>query len=329
MGFTPFPYDATPAAEADLKTFLRTNSDIIAQHIEGVPWTEAAEGKPFHPKLMEDWQRRRRLTPPGAATYLAVSPGRGDLAPYRAQSEGLPLPAAFAGKSFDDPLVMRAYLAYCLRAVGYFHPNYLAIGIEVNEIRNASPSKWAAYAKLHRYVYGEVKRKYPKLPVLASFTLHNLYGPPPKTDALKAFQGLMDCNDLVAVSFYPFLGGHSGRIEQCFAWLQSQFDRYRKPYAFVETGEAAERLELPSAHVSIEGTPEKQRDYYARLLALAQRRRFAFVITFLYRDYDALWERIKATAPELFLAWRDCGLLDEAGRPRPAYVLWQRAFRRP
>ena len=33
MGFTPFPYDITPEAVADTRTFLRENADIIAFHM--------------------------------------------------------------------------------------------------------------------------------------------------------------------------------------------------------------------------------------------------------------------------------------------------------
>jgi len=29
-----------------------------------------------------------------------------------------------------------------------------------------------------------------------------------------------------------------------------------------------------------------------------------------------LWEKIKGSAPEAFMAWRDCGLIDEDGRRR-------------
>ncbi len=50
---------------------------------------------------------------------------------------------------------------------------------------------------------------------------------------------------------------------------------------------------------------------------------------FIHRDYDALWDKIKATAPEVFMAWRDCGLVDEQGNPRPAYAIWRRYFERP
>jgi hypothetical protein len=33
----------------------------------------------------------------------------------------------------------------------------------------------------------------------------------------------------------------------------------------------------------------------------------------MFLAYDRLWDTIQATAPELFIAWRDCGLLDELG----------------
>ena len=59
------------------------------------------------------------------------------------------------------------------------------------------------------------------------------------------------------------------------------------------------------------------------------RRRFQFVVLFIHRDYDALWDKIKATAPELFIAWRDCSLLDENGKARPAHAVWREYFLKP
>jgi hypothetical protein len=91
----------------------------------------------------------------------------------------------------------------------------------------------------------------------------------------------------------------------------------------VETNGAAERLEFPISKLIIEGNPARQLAYYEKLLALAQKRRFVFVISFIHQDYDALWEEIKDNSPELFIAWRDCGLLDEGGRARPAYRVWK------
>ncbi|HZL88721.1 MAG TPA: hypothetical protein VFB96_10140 [Pirellulaceae bacterium] len=81
--------------------------------------------------------------------------------------------------------------------------------------------------------------------------------------------------------------------------------------------------------VVLEGTPQKQAAYYRKLLDLAQEREFAFVVNFVHQDYDLLWEKIKGTAPELFMAWRDCGLLDESGKPRPAYQVWKEYYSVP
>jgi len=59
-------------------------------------------------------------------------------------------------------------------------------------------------------------------------------------------------------------------------------------------------------------------------LSAAARDNYVFVVTFLHRDYDALWEKIRPAAPEFFVVWKDCGLLDESGAPRPALETWKR-----
>ena len=217
------------------------------------------------------------------------------------------------------------------QVVQFFDPDYLAIGIEVNEIHPKSAEKWAAYVALHRHVYQELKAAHPDLPVFASFTLHNMidWQGTPNDTMIAAFDELMPYNDMVGMSFYPFIGGLSPRIDESFAWMTGHFDAFAKPYVVTETGEAAEELVFPSTGQVIANTPEMQRAYYARVLALAQERAFPFVISFLYRDYDALWEKIKDGSPEFFMAWRDCGLVDEAGVDRPARALWQTAFDRP
>ena len=71
---------------------------------------------------------------------------------------------------------------------------------------------------------------------------------------LAAYREIMPQNDLVAVSFYPFIRGGTTDIDGCLRWLTENFGRYGKPYAVVESGEAAERLVLKSGQV-IAGTP--------------------------------------------------------------------------
>jgi hypothetical protein len=323
MGFTAFPHDFSIEAVEQTRQFVRNNADLIAHHIEGVPWTEALRDAPFPKEVLDDHESKCFMKPPGAKVYLAVSPGRGDLKlPDRGAT---PLPPELKGKPYDDPLVKRAFLTYCRRCVDFFKPDYMAIGIEVNEIFNSGADKWRAYVELHRYVYGELKKEHPNLPIFASFTLHNMIkdrGP-----MLAAWEELMPFNDFVAVSYYPFLAGEPA--DKALVWMTDKFDRFGKPYAMVETNDAGDRLVFPQSKIVIDGTPEKQAAYVRTLLRLAEQRRFVFVVLFIHRDYDALWDRIKATSPELFMAWRDCGLVDEQGNARPAYAVWREYFERP
>jgi uncharacterized protein (TIGR03067 family) len=324
MGFTGFVYDTTPEAVAASRKFVQENGDIIAHHIEGAPWAEALSGQPFPPLLLESWKEKKAATPPNGQVYLAISPGRGEL---KIQEKAGPLPDELKGKTYDDPLVMKTYLAYCRRAIEFFQPDYLCIGIEVNEIlRDGGEQKWNAYAALHQHVYSELKKEHGGLPIFASFTLHSTFQK--RGAMLDSFKKLMHYNDLVAVSYYPFFVPEKDRLS-ALDWMTEQFDAFNKPYAVVETNDSAERLPLAQLKVVLEGTPEKQAAYYRKLLGLAQKRQFAFVISFVHQDYDALWEKIKGSSPELFKAWRDCGLVDENGNSRPALQVWKDYFALP
>ncbi|MGQ0637109.1 MAG: hypothetical protein ACT4QC_21075 [Planctomycetaceae bacterium] len=323
MGFTGFVTDYTLEAVMASRKFVREQGDIICHHIEGVPWTEALGDMPLPKAIVDDWTGKKSGTPPGGKVYLAISPGRGDLKPA---NKAPSIPAELNGKGYDDSEVQRAYLNYCRRSIEFFRPDYLAIGIEVNEIHSAGPDKWRGYASLHRYIYAELKKEHPNVPIFASLTLHQMYNK--RGEMLTEVQKLLDCNDLIAVSYYPFFINDSARLS-AVDWLLENFDRFNKPYAITETNDAAERLSLPGLKLVIEGTPEKQTAYYEKLLSVAQQRQFVFVISFIHQDYDVLWERIKSSSPEFFGTWRDCGLLDEKGNPRPAFDVWKAYFALP
>jgi hypothetical protein len=322
MGFTGFPSDFTPQAVLGMRKFVKENGDLIAHHIEGVPWTESLSGQPFPPAFMKEWEDKKLATPANGKIYLAISPGRGDL---KAADKAPGIPKELKGKQYDDPLVMKAYLNYCRRAVDFFKPDYLCIGIEANEIQSSAKS-WRAYVNLHKYVYAELKKDHPELPIFASWTLHNMFKN--RGQMLSEFKALMPQNDLVAVSYYPFFMDDKDRLA-ALDWMTAQFDEFKKPYAIVETNDAAEELVFPTSKITIHGTPQKQEGYYQKLLSLAQQRKFVFVVSFVHQDYDALWEKIKGSSPELFIAWRDCGLLDQDARPRPAYAVWKSYFDLP
>ena len=53
MGFTAFPHDFTIEAVEQTRQFVRDNADLIAHHIEGVPWAEALRDAPFPKEVAE------------------------------------------------------------------------------------------------------------------------------------------------------------------------------------------------------------------------------------------------------------------------------------
>jgi hypothetical protein len=331
MGFTPFPYDLSTSAIAGVKRILHQHADLVSVHFEGVPWREAHTGEPFHAKVLEDWNRQRDARPPGGKLFLSLSPlnnGRNGIAGYRAAEENLPLPEPLAGKALDDPAVLRAYLEFCRSAIRFFEPDTMAIGIEVNELFHHRRAQWGAYTNLHTQTYVALQREHPRLPLCFTFTLHNLLNPDWKDrdDMLAATKALMDHSDRVAVSFYPFMALLDGKMDESLDWLHREFGRLGKPYLFSETGQPAEPVVLKSLNFTIPTDPQRQRWVLARLLEFARERRAESIVWFLPRDYDQLWERIRPTAPEFFGAWRDCGLFDGTGNPRPAFELWQSVF---
>ena len=55
-----------------------------------------------------EWKGKKEATPKDGKVYLAISPGRGDLKPGE---KSLPFPKELVGRSYDDPVVMKAYLS--------------------------------------------------------------------------------------------------------------------------------------------------------------------------------------------------------------------------
>lgn len=325
MGFTPFPWDMTLEAVTETGSFILKHGDIVSHHLDnGVPWTEALEDKPFHPKMMEDWEGRKNLSA-NKKVFLSVTPldgGRSGMSPYRGEDEGMPIPDLFKDKAFNDPIVMKAYSNYCLRAAEFFQPDYFAIGIEVNELFHNARKMWQPFLELYMNTYSELKKSYPDLPIFTTLTLHNLtnQGWEDLEEQQAEIKKFLEHNDVAGISYYPFMAGQSEKPVEMFDWIRSFTD---KPLAITETGFPAEDIILKTYDVEISGTPEKQQIYFETLLDRAKQDNYLFVISFLYRDYDQLWEKIKDMAPEAFIVWKDCGLLDENGAERPAYEVWK------
>jgi len=345
LGFTPFPPEVPgPGAETLIATYdkIEADADIVAHHFDdGVPWPEALAGAGiagYPANLQADWQFRAAMTPAGHEVYLAITPisiQRDRLAPYRGETPDTPLaelgePWVSAG--FDDEIVKQAFLVHAINAVEFFRPDYFAIGIEVNLLRELAPQLWPAYLELHRDTYQALKQRYPSLPVFVTMTANELLEGATGADPQGQAEALADTRaftDILGVSWYPFLSafGTDPLPDDVYARIDALTD---KTIAISETGFPAQFQQLDiegGPMIELAGSAQKQEQFLARLLAEARARDFRFVIQFVPRDYDALCDTIDCS--DFNRLWQDTGLWDESDAERPALARWRDFLDRP
>jgi hypothetical protein len=103
--------------------------------------------------------------------------------------------------------------------------------------------------------------------------------------------------------------------------------------AIAETAWPAEDVEdvnNPGTIIAAE-TPQRQQQYIRRLINEMDRWDGRFMTIFFTRDYDDFWETDFQYYPDaqLIRTWRDTGLHDGLGNPRPASDTWLEALERP
>lgn len=340
LGFTPFPYDiSTIEAVEYVYDRIGADTDLIAHHFDnGIPWDEALIDGTFPSKVTEDWSYRKTHIPAGHKLYVAVTPissMRNSLAPiWNSTGDNQPLTPPWNGYAFNHNDVKTAYLNYCRRAIGYFNPDYIAVGVEVNLLKHFTPSAWAAYLELHQSVYSALKADHPSLPVFVTLTgidlVDGLTAGVTHTDQMAALADIIDYTDYYAISFHPMLSNIPADEVIPDSVFQSIFSLSGKPACITETSYPAETLTMTAydPDVVLTGSPEMQRDNFSQLLKNAQTYKLRFVVNFLVRDYDALWVQL-GSPEDILKAWRDTGFYDQDGNERPVLNVWRENLRLP
>ncbi|MBL0729610.1 hypothetical protein [Piscinibacter sp. HJYY11] len=342
LGFSPWPYDSTQSAVDWTWGAIRSDGDIISQHLEeGVPWPEALTGAPF-PASFAQMLVDRRNRANGQRILVQINPlnlGRDGLADLRTQNViNAALPAPWSSYAFNHPDVLAAYRNFALRVADALAPDVLQIGIEVNELRRKQPTLWNQYVELHCSTYNAIKMARPSLTVTVSILAPALF---PEysaeynlADQQAALDDLAPCTDQAAFSVHPFI---SGLLADSLpnSYFDTLFNRLPptlrgKPKAISETSYPAQvwSMSVNGTTLTWHGSPTKQQQYVGLMLDAAQRHQLRYVIWYSVRDYDALWEGALGR-DQLSLLWRDTGLYDEAGAARDALVLWREALARP
>lgn len=285
---------------------------------------------PFPTEVQNTLEATKTGLAPNTKVLLTATPSgtnRKALAAYwNDNGSQQPLPAFWEGKTFDDPAVVSAYIKYCKRVIDAVQPDYFAYGIETNAAFRISDPEFAQFLTLADRVYNTLKNDYPNLPIF--LTLQDRSFENTHEELLETSKMLLGYSDYIAISTYPFLD--YGDLERdanpsLFAddWLLDfkNLDS-SKPFAISETGFCAEDLNIPNLGVGVRATPKWQEMYLTKLFNQANSFDAEFVVWFVYRDYDLLYESTQ-NPPDILKVWRDNGLLDGQGNHRPSYQIWQ------
>jgi len=336
MGFTPFPYDISFEAVDFTYNTIRTDADLIAHSLDnGVPWVEALTDAPYNKHIMDDWTQRKNNTPTGHKVFVQINPLnwiKSGLANYRGKDDDMPLPSPWDTYTLDDPHVKTAYLNYCKQVIAFFKPDFLNISIEANLLMVNSPALWPAYVRLMQHVYPELKRSYPKLPIFISMTGVDLVeGLRPEVDhaaQLRALRDIQSFSDYFAISLYPYMSSYMTIMipPELFEKLHA-LNIAAKPFVISETGYPGTGFELKSMGLNFPSDETRQDAYIALMLRKANEYDARFVVNFVLRDYDPLWEKIGKT--DLAAVWKSTGLYTAGGIARKAQQTWKTTLNLP
>lgn len=329
MGFTPWPYDLTIEAQAKTYDFITENGTIISHHLDnGIPWEEALREAPLPSTVIANWKKRKQNSSSDLKIFLSITPinfSRDGLSGYWNEAgDNQPLPERWKGKSFDDPQTVKAFTNYALKAIDYFDPDYLAIGIEANIMISKSPQKWDSYITLNRQVYKNIKTRYPTLPVFSTIQYEHLRGI--EDDSKKnhhlqfeAVKKMMKHSDFLALSTYKYGFLHPNKPKEGYFEEALSFG---KPIAIAETG-AMSKTTLVMG-IPLLSNQKDQKKFLEMILQNAAKHEFVFVINWVPIDFNKMLPKIPSAFRGIAKAWVHSGLLDKKFKPKPAFEVWRK-----
>ncbi len=344
MGFTYFPYDNTSEATTNVLNSIAAEADlVVAHHDSGIPWDAALDNdfSRYPQDFRDEVNGIVAWKPAGHRLYLAVTPIaflRNRLAPTRGSGGTQTFQPPWDGYPFDHPDVIAAFTNHCRILIDRYRPDFFAFGIEVNLLRAAvaDDNIWNGYVNLSSAVYAALKASYPSLPMFQTLQAEAFHAAP-ATQAAAVAQ-VLPCTDYIAVSSYPFSDavrypdGSQADPSRLPADYFSALAALApgKPFAIAETAWPAEDVTAPYP-VTIRSNADYQRRYVEFLLSSVDALSGRFVNYFFVRDFDALWDKVLVADPNaaLIRLWRDTGLYDEDGAPRPSLSSWHSVLARP
>ena len=335
FGTSSFPFDRSAEAAVTTQRTARELGDLyVVQLDDGVPWAEALEDKPFPVATERKWRDLLANAPAGRPIYLALEPLDHDRVNLAAASEGSSVPTKLRRAALDDEAMRRAYLNYSRRAVDYFKPTFLNLGVENGELAHRDPGRWPAYERLIKSTMSSLRKDFPKLRQGISFGLQSLMEP----ETAKRSKPLVEASDYLGLSFYPYMSNFHekfrvrplpappGEWREPLDWVRAYTN---KPIAITETGYNTRAVQLPAEKIRLQGTPDLQAAYVRDLARYAARDRYLFVVYYLPIDIGPLLRTLPASESAAASMWRENGFFDANMKPKPALEEWRRILAQP
>ncbi len=224
--------------------------------------------------------------------------------------------------SFLDRDLRNAFIAYTAYVVKNYHPDYLAIGVEINMLYERSRTQFDAFVSLYAEAYAVAKAANPSTKVFPTFQLEDIEGRsgiahPPHWEVLDYFRGRMDA---LAISTYPFLGDLRSAADIPPDYYTQLRARWPAPGEILISEAGYSSMPVEGA-VNI-GTEEDQAAYLLRLLTEAEQQGFSLVTW--AAALDPAFAREGAAS-----VLRDIGLRRADGSNKLAWGTWEEWARRP
>lgn len=318
LGLSTLPPEAT--TEAYVRTFA-----AVAQYADVVliqrppPWEDFFPARQLSRETEETTRLETALLAqyPHLELFYAIDPT--DPLVQRSRPVNLP-PGVSPEEGFQNRQLHNALVAYATYVVTNYRPRYLAIGVEINMLRDRAPDQFEAFLAAYRDAYDAAKAADPQVKVFPTFQLEDLLGDlgrihAPQWDAIEPFRGMMDA---LAISTYPYLSGIRTASELAPTYYAQLRQRWDGEILIAEAGYAS----APVEGQELVGTEADQEAYLARLLADAEANGFSVVV---YRAvFDPAY--VSTGAASVF---RDIGLRRSDGSNKAAWALWEQWVRRP
>jgi len=316
LGFTAMPAEQTTDSYIQaFATAAQYGEAILIQRTP--PWAEFFPNAQISSTTIETTRLETALLGQYDHLQLVFAIDPTDPNVQRARLADVP-PGVSEG--FRDEDMRQAFIAYVRYVVRNYEPEYLAIGVEVNMLRDRDREQYDAFVSLYAEAYANAKDANPDTKVFPTFQMEDIEGSlgevhPPRWEALADFTGRMD---VLAVSTYPYLTDISTAGDILEHYYNQLTARFAGEVMIVDAA-------YPSAPLQgypLVGTEEEQARFVERLLNDAEASGFSAVIWRAALDPSYAREGTLA-------AFRDIGLRKGDGTNKAAWGLWETWARRP